>query len=733
MRLLPVLFLFGSTLLPVAQAQVLIRVLQDNVVIPVANGGTVPVTGRGVGLAKPVTVSITYTGATSLAFPQSPTLLGSPDFTITSAPPLNAVLGPNQSLSLQLSFLPTSGEQSVAALDYNFIEAGAQTQPDAPPAPSRPGLVSIILNGLTPQFSLNYVLALDNNAVGVPPGGVLQFTDTPVSSPTLANVVLANLGSGPGRLLAASVSGEDFDLIGLPLLPAALASGGNLQFQLRYRPSQPGNDEGTLTLSFEGGATYNVNLRGRAISSFLSYELILPEGPPQSLLPNQVISLPPTRVSESTTVFIRFRNVSAFTLALNGVALSGAAFQLSDLPLFPLNLAPGQQRTFAIIFTPAQAGRPTGRLQIGNDSFDLEGQAIGPILTYSYLSPAGESNVPPLGEVVFPQVPVGQSSPVQFTIRNTGTAPAPIVSASIVSNGRPVFTLQDPPALPTAIEPGSSLTFNLRFQPLATGITSASLRINTDAFVLSGNGTQPEPLPSYTFQGPSSVQPFQQPTIGLTLAAPYPVALAGTLTLSSESESFVSDPSVLFVTGGTVASFSIPAGATRAVFSNGANELRFQTGSVAGAIIVAPSFATASGFDLTPENRPTFRAALPASAPVLLNLSADSRTVNSFILRAVGYSTTRSLSSITLSFTGRPGFNFNTTEFTADITSNSFLWFNSPASATFGGQFVAQIPIFLASSDNAPTATPPIQALGSVTVKISNARGESQTLTLALQ
>lgn len=733
MRLFPLLLLFLFSLLPAAQAQVLIRVLQDNTVTSVPSGGAVTVNGVGVGLPKIFSVTITYTGSTSLSFPQAPSLLGSPDFTVSSAPPLNAVLSPNQSLTLQLSFQPTSGQQSVAALDYTFLESVVQTQPNGPPVPPRPGIASLILTGLTPDFSLNYVLAFDNNNVSVPPGGVLRFTDTPVGSPTLANIVLANLGSGPGRVLSATLSGAGFSLAGLPLLPANIPSGGNFLFQVNYGPSQPGPSEGSLTLTFEGGATYNVALSGNAISSFLSYELILPEGPPVPIVPNQVVSLPSAPVSQSSTAFIRFRNASSFTLSLNGIAISGAAFRLEDLPFFPLNLPPGAQRTFTIVFSPTQAGRNAGRLQIGNDSFELEGQAIGPLLSYSYLGPAGEITLSPLGEVLFPQVPVGQNSPVQFTIRNTGTAPAPILTLSVVSNGQTAFSLQNPPALPAAIEPGASLTLNLRFLPLSTGLLSASLRINSDAFTLTGAGSDPEPLPSYTIQGPTTVQPLQQPTVGLTLAAPYPVTLTGALTLSSESDSFVPDPSVLFVTGGQVASFTIPAGTTRAVFSNGSNELRFQTGTVAGTIFVTPSFATESGFDLTPDNRSVLRATLPAAAPALLSLSADARSNTGFTLVLSGYTTTRSLTSITLSFTGRPGFNFNTTEFTTDITSTSLLWFSSAPAATFGGQFVIQIPIFLATSDNNPAATPPIQALGSVAVKLSNSRGESQTITLPLQ
>ncbi|MGJ5813884.1 choice-of-anchor D domain-containing protein [Paludibaculum fermentans] len=721
-----------------SQGQVLIRVLQGNIVTPVANGGSVSVGSLGIGQPKSLSVTITYIGSTTLAFPQAPQLLGAQDFSVTSAPPLNAVLNPNESLTVQLTYLPSSSQSAVAELDYGFLQSSVQTTPTATqpnPAfiPPQPGIVAIVLNGTTPEFSLSYVLALDNNVVNLPQDGVLPFTDTPVNGATLATMLVVNRGSGGGQVLSASVTGDAFSLASLPLIPVNLASGANLQFLVRYQPRQVGTDTGTLNVAFAGGTSYSINLRGHGISSYLSYELLPPSGDPQVFFPNQVVAMPATAVLEKSTVFVRIRNSSLLDITVNGIAVSGISYQLRDLPFLPVTLAPGEQRTFTIVFAPTQAGKQLGRLQVGNDSFELSGEAIGPILTYSYRNPAGVTSVQPLGALTFPGVQVGQVSPVEFTIKNTGTAPAPIINIGIVSDGKAVFTLSKLPALPTAIEPDASLTFTILFTPLATGPSSASLRINTDAFTLTGIAAAPEPFPDYTISGSTTVQAFEQPTVSLTLAAAYSVALTGTLTLSSESDSFVSDPSVLFVTGGKVASFTIPAGTTKAVFSNGSTELRYQTGSVAGTIIITPAFATQGGQDLTPESPKRLRASLAAVQPKLFSLSADSRTNNGFTLQAVGYTTTRSLTKITVSFKVKPGYNYNLTEITQDITARSFLWFNSQASAAFGGQFVVQIPVTLSSSDSSSSAVPPIQTIESVSVTVSNEKGASTPVTVLLQ
>ena len=716
--------------------QVLIRVQQGNSIAPIANGGSVTVNSTLILQPRTLQIIITYTGATRLTFPATPQLLGSQDFTITRPPVPNTNLGPNQSLTIELQYLPSTGHQVQSELDYGYLQAAsASTDPTQTPQAPTPGIIAIGLTGTTPDYSLNYGLSGDGNFASLPPGGTLSFVDTAVNSATLVSMVLLNRGSGSGQIESVTATGDAFSLVAMPLLPALLQSGATFQFQLRYRPRQVGTDTGRLSVTFEGGATYSVALKGTSLTSFLSYELLLPDGSTQVFLPNQAVVLPLTPVGEKTTAFVRMRNSSTLDLLVDGIAVSGAAFLLSDTPFLPRTMAPGETQLFSIIFSPSQAGKQSGRLRIGSDSFDLSGEGVGSLLTFSYRSPAGITNVQPLGGVIFPAVSVGESSTIQFTIRNSGSAPAPIISVGIVSGGtgKPTFVITGLPALPAAIQPNTSLSFSVKFSPLNTDLSSASLRINTEAFTLAGIGSRPELLPDFTIQGPTTALPFQQPGVSLTLASPYNLALTGTLTLSTSSEIATSDPAVQFVTGGRVAAFTIPAGSTNAVFSGGSNQIKFQTGSVAATIVLTPAFATQGGLDLTGASPRQLQIGLPAAAPQLAGLSVDARTPNGFTLSLVGYSTTRSLSKMTVSFKGRPGYNFSQTDFALDLAANSFIWFNSQASAAFGGQFLLQVPFSLGNSDTATTALPPIQTIESVTLTVTNPTGTSNTMTALIQ
>ena len=151
------------------------------------------------------------------------------------------------------------------------------------------------------------------------------------------------------------------------------------------------------------------------------------------------------------------------------------------------------------------------------------------------------------------------------------------------------------------LAPNTDFQITITFTPTVLGFANASLLFDTTTIALEGSGTQPPPLPSYTISGPSgNVAPMTQPTVGLTLASPYPVAISGTLTISVTG-TLPADPAVQFATGGTTVSFTIPANQTSAVFGAQGTQLGLQTGTVASTITITPSFATQAGnVPLTP-------------------------------------------------------------------------------------------------------------------------------------
>jgi hypothetical protein len=282
------------------------------------------------------------------------------------------------------------------------------------------------------------------------------------------------------------------------------------------------------------------------------------------------------------------------------------------------------------------------------------------------------------------------------------------------------------------LAPNDSFTFTIVFAPVTTGFATSTLRIDAQQFALSGNGLPPPALPDLKFTGPSGVvDPGSQPAVSFALAAPYPLALSGVLTLSVTSSAFTPDPSVVFSTGGKTVAFSIPANGTQAVFPNGAKQIQLQTGTIAGTLTITPTIATSSGLDLTPSAPPVLVLTVPPAAPRLLTVDVTSLAPTSFSLRVVGYSTTRSLTKLSFQFTPTPDVTTPANQFAMDVSSAAALWYNASQSQAFGGQFAVTVPFSLQSS--ATTTTSPVSKIKSVVVSANNDQGASNSLTTPLQ
>jgi hypothetical protein len=391
----------------------------------------------------------------------------------------------------------------------------------------------------------------------------------------------------------------------------------------------------------------------------------------------------------------------------------------------------GASALLSVNFVPAATGLATGRLRIGDDSFNLAGTGLGVTLTYSYRVAGASTTVSSGGSVNFTPVAVGGRSEAEFLVANTGTAATSVTSISLSTTGT-IFTISGVPALPARLEPGSTLAFSVSFSPAALGPQTSTLRVDNATFTLSGNGTQPPALPGYRIEGAGpNIDPLQQPAVRLTLGQQYPLPLTGTLTMAFNSAVFSADPSVQFATGGRTVNFTIPANATSAVFPDGSNQIRLQSGTVAGSITLTPSFATEGGINLTPTNPPGLTLTIPESAPRLLNVVLQAKTANTITLAITGYATGRSITQMTFDFTPATGENVQTTRLSLNVESNFLAWYQSMPSQQFGSMFTATVPFTLAGDiEDATTVADTIQ---SVNVTLVNRQGNSNAMSLNLR
>jgi hypothetical protein len=254
---------------------------------------------------------------------------------------------------------------------------------------------------------------------------------------------------------------------------------------------------------------------------------------------------------------------------------------------------------------------------------------------------------------------------VLFTVTNSGTS---TTTLSLVAT-LPPFSV--PSISPISLTAGQSTTFPITFTPTALGPVTQTLVINNTSVTLGGAGKTPPSIPSYTISGPSgNVSPASQGNVSLTLADSYSVDLDGVLTLTTNGD-FGTDPSVQFSTGSSTGNrtvdFVIPAGSTSANFAGQGSEILLQTGTVAETVTLAPTFSTTAGVDVTPSSPTTLEFTIPSSAPVLESLQVTDESATGFTLLILGYSTTRSLATLTVTFTPASGFNLTTTSYPFDL------------------------------------------------------------------
>jgi hypothetical protein len=470
-----------------------------------------------------------------------------------------------------------------------------------------------------------------------------------------------------------------------------------------------------------GSSTIHVNLTGQGTGPSYVYQATVGSAV-TTIANNGTVTLPDTNVGSSTTATILIQNTGNGAGQVSSITVSGAGYQLTNLPSLPATVSPGGQGlTFTIVFTPTQSGAAQARLLIDSTTINLAGNGLGSALSLTVTQGSNTAPIAAGGLVIFPNTAVGSQSPAVIQITNTGN-----VSTNINSIGLSgaAYQLANLPSLPAVVGPGQNVQITVSFAPNGLGSATGTLQINSLQINLTGVGLAPPTLPAVSFGSlGNSAGPAQQPSFGLTLASPYPLAISGTLTLSFASASFADDPAIQFATGGRSVNFTIPANTTQAIFGSAATQVQFQTGTVAGTITFTPTFAAGS-VDLTPAVPPIMIVTVAPSAPQIRSVQIGTQTANSFEVLVTGFSTPRTMTGMNLQFTASPGANLRTSTLNVDVTSAFSTWYQSAASAQFGSQFTAVLNIVVAGD---------IAAVQSVAVTATNQSGTSTSASASLR
>ncbi|MBI4906336.1 MAG: putative Ig domain-containing protein [Acidobacteria bacterium] len=306
----------------------------------------------------------------------------------------------------------------------------------------------------------------------------------------------------------------------------------------------------------------------------------------------------------------------------------------------------------------------------------------------------------------------------------TGVAGTPFTQVLAATGGTPPYAWSATGNLP----PGVTLSTAgvLSGIPAGTGTFNFSVQVSD---VSGGNATADFAMtiglparPTLTITGLSdTIGPAQQPRIGMSLGASYPLDLAGTLTMTFTPDAAVplDDPAVVFTNGSRTVNFTVPANSTNAQLPAG---FSMQSGTVAGTIGMAVTLR-AAGQDVTPSPAPALTAKINRDVPVIRGLRAT-RASGGLSVEITGYSTPREVASATFRFTPAAGSTLQTTEITVQLGDGARAWYQNEQSRLFGSQFT------LTQQFNVQGDT---SAISSVTVTLTNAVGNSQAANASFQ
>ena len=359
---------------------------------------------------------------------------GAPVFWISSNP-AGTVLGPGDSVDLELSFQP------YAEAAYTGLIQIDSNDPDEPQVQ-----VDVYGGGIAPDIDLQPT-SLNFGQVGI---GVTVVLDAEIWNLGSADL---NLGT-----LVLSASAE-FTLSVDPSTEVVLP-GDHTVVSVSYTPVDQLADTGDVEIPSDDPDEPTVTLLVGGQH----------EPMPDIDVDPLLVDFGQVDVGQTSYEWVTVSNVGSGNLTVGLPVLSGSnEFSLSA-GAFPTTLVPGASQTFMVVYSPLDMTADTGQVTVTSDDpdepsvvVDLQGSPV----------PEPDIDVDPVA-LQYGQVQVGFSLALTSTISNTGNADLELGALSLV--GSSDFAITVDPSNQT-LAPGGSTTVEATYTPTNAGSDQAQIQI----------------------------------------------------------------------------------------------------------------------------------------------------------------------------------------------------------------------------------------------------------------
>lgn len=328
---------------------------------------------------------------------------------------------------------------------------------------------------------------------------------------------------------------------------------------------------------------------------------------------------------------LRLRNKGEVSVTLERLRVTGTGFSLDGHPSVPHVVAPAGNVDFRVRFQPTGEGSFSGVLRVNDAEYLLFGTSP-PTITLLVNDGGAYRPVITADPIVFGPVLQGQTFTRALRLENPSRKTVAL-DVFRVDGSHYSLAVASPP--PPALAPGATLDFEVRYNPVVSGLHRGTLVVNQRFYFLDGFATHPPFSEPEILLNPASPASAAQATVAVRLGAPAPAPASGRIAMAFQPATTggFDDPAIQFVASGKRSlPLSVEAGETT-VLIDGRPEAVFQTGTTTGTITFTTELADRS------------REARLTIAPALVEITAErvEPSPGGIALRFHGYDNTHTL------------------------------------------------------------------------------------------
>ncbi len=412
-----------------------------------------------VNTATTQSLTLTSTGTAPVTV-NSATITGA-DFSIIGSS-LPVTLNPTQSMTLQVQFLPTATGTASGQITINSDSSTGSS--------AQVTLGGTSIAAPSPQLALS--------------AASLSFGSVTVNTATTQSLTLTSTGTSPVTISSATITAPAFTIVG-GSFPVTLNPTQAVTLQVQFLPTATGSASGQITINSDSstGSTAQVTLSGTSTAA----------PSPQLTVSAATLSFGSVTVNTAATQSLTLTSNGTAPVTISSAAITGAAFTIVT-GSFPVTLNPTQAVTVQVQFQPTVIGTASGQITINSDS--STGSTAQVTLGGTGTAAPSPQLTVSTGTLSFGSVTVNTAATQSLTLTSSGTSPVTVNSVAITGSG---FTIVAS-SFPVTLNPTQSVTFQVQFDPAATGTASGQIAISsnsttggTASVILSGTGTAANP------------------------------------------------------------------------------------------------------------------------------------------------------------------------------------------------------------------------------------------------